>query len=59
MTNIFHRERPNCDKILGSMKDWILNENQIKELKIFEEFEEKLSKENQFFLDFIKIKSKK
>ena len=59
MTNIFHRERPNCEQILGSMKDWILNENQIKELKIFEEFEEKLSKENQFFLDFIKIKSNK
>jgi len=53
-----HRKRPNCQQIIKSMKDWTLNENEIKELKIFEEFEEKLLNENEFFVTFLKYKIK-
>ena len=39
-----YEKRPNCDEILEQIKDWSLNESEIRELKIFDDFEDKLSK---------------
>ena len=60
MLNGSHRKRPNCQQIIDSMTDWTLNENEIKELKIFAELETKFLNENEssrnFFLSFLDSK---
>ena len=52
-----HRQRPNCKEIIHSMEEWIFTQNEIKELKIFEEIERKFSNESEnskkFFITFL------
>ena len=52
-----NRKRPNWLQISNSINDWILNENEIKLLTIFDSIPEsfKLS-ENSFFLNFMESK---
>ena len=56
MTNRIDKKRPNCAEVLYSAEKWTLNENEIKDLKIFEEFETLLANENEFFLNIMKNK---
>ena len=56
MTKLIDKKRPNCAEVLYSAEKWTLNESEIKDLKIFEEFEKILANEDKFFLNFMKNK---
>ena len=58
MGSIFPKNRPNCTQILSLMNDWELKKEEIKALKVFDNFEKQLSDENPFFIDFMKSKHK-
>ena len=56
MTELTPEERPNCQQILDSINKWILSVNEIKKIKIFNELNQRLENENQFFKDFMEFK---
>ena len=56
MSDSSPEERPNCKQILDSMTQWILSDNEISKIKLFDNLEKRLENENQFFIDFMKYK---
>ena len=56
MTDLSPEERSNGQQILESMNKWILSVNEIEKMKILNELNGRLEKENQFFKDFMEFK---
>ena len=55
-----YRERPNCRQILNNVKEWTLDKNDLKLLKIFEEMPEIFNETDyEFFKIFFNDKKHK
>ena len=52
-----YNNRPNCEEILEFIRKLRLKENEIKEYKIYDTIEEKLSNEDIFFLNYMESKN--